>query len=65
MPLIARHLAAKVARCRTLKTSRVINIAGPRQTGQTTLVRDTLHVGLDCGERTTRTFWLKLNTGWR
>jgi predicted AAA+ superfamily ATPase len=43
MELIPRHLAAKVAR--TLKTSRVINIVGPRQTGKTTLVRDILHAG--------------------
>ena len=40
MDLIPRHLAAKVAR--TLQTSRVINIVGPRQTGKTTLVRDML-----------------------
>ena len=43
MDLIPRHLASKVAR--TLKTSRVINIVGPRQTGKTTLVRDILHAG--------------------
>jgi predicted AAA+ superfamily ATPase len=43
MELIPRHLAAKVARA--LKTSRVINIVGPRQTGKTTLVRDILQVG--------------------
>jgi predicted AAA+ superfamily ATPase len=43
MELIPRHLATKVAR--TLKTSRVINIVGPRQTGKTTLVRDILHAG--------------------
>jgi predicted AAA+ superfamily ATPase len=43
MELIPRHLAAKVAR--TLKTSRVINIVGPRQTGKTTLVRDILNAG--------------------
>lgn len=43
MDLIPRHLATKVAR--TLKTSRVINIVGPRQTGKTTLVRDILHAG--------------------
>jgi predicted AAA+ superfamily ATPase len=40
MHLIPRHLAGKVTR--TLKTSRVINIVGPRQTGKTTLVRDLL-----------------------
>ncbi len=40
MDLIPRHLTAKVAR--TLQTSRVINIVGPRQTGKTTLVRDML-----------------------
>jgi len=40
MDLIPRHLAGKVAR--TLQTSRVINIVGPRQTGKTTLVRDML-----------------------
>jgi predicted AAA+ superfamily ATPase len=40
MDLIPRHLAGKVAR--TLRTSRVINIVGPRQTGKTTLVRDML-----------------------
>jgi predicted AAA+ superfamily ATPase len=40
MDLIPRHLATKVAR--TLQTSRVINIVGPRQTGKTTLVRDML-----------------------
>jgi predicted AAA+ superfamily ATPase len=43
MDLIPRHLATKVAR--TLRTSRVINIVGPRQTGKTTLVRDILHAG--------------------
>jgi predicted AAA+ superfamily ATPase len=43
MNLIPRHLATKIAR--TLKTSRVINIVGPRQTGKTTLVRDILHAG--------------------
>jgi predicted AAA+ superfamily ATPase len=40
LDLIPRHLTAKVAR--TLQTSRVINIVGPRQTGKTTLVRDML-----------------------
>ena len=40
MDLIPRHLTRKVAR--TLQTSRVINIVGPRQTGKTTLVRDML-----------------------
>ncbi len=40
MDLIPRHLTSKVAR--TLQTSRVINIVGPRQTGKTTLVRDML-----------------------
>ncbi len=40
MDLIPRHLTGKVAR--TLQTSRVINIVGPRQTGKTTLVRDML-----------------------
>ena len=40
MDLIPRHLTAKVAR--TLQTSRVVNIVGPRQTGKTTLVRDML-----------------------
>jgi len=43
MNLIPRHLATKIAR--TLKTSRVVNIVGPRQTGKTTLVRDILHAG--------------------
>jgi hypothetical protein len=43
MGRIPLHLAAKVAR--TLKTSRVINIVGCRQTGHTTLVRDILPVG--------------------
>ena len=40
MNLIPRHLAAQVAR--TLQTSRVVNLVGPRQTGKTTLVRDLL-----------------------
>ena len=40
MDLIPRHLTRKVAR--TLQTSRVINIVGPRQAGKTTLVRDML-----------------------
>jgi hypothetical protein len=40
MDLIRRHLAGKIAR--TPRTSRVINIVGPRQTGKTTLVRDML-----------------------
>jgi predicted AAA+ superfamily ATPase len=40
MDLIPRHLASHVAR--TLQTSRVVNIVGPRQTGKTTLVRDML-----------------------
>ena len=40
MGLIPRHLTDKVAR--TLQTSRVINVVGPRQTGKTTLVRDML-----------------------
>jgi predicted AAA+ superfamily ATPase len=40
MHLIPRHLAGKIVR--TLRTSRVINIVGPRQTGKTTLVRDML-----------------------
>ncbi len=39
----SRHQATKVAR--TLKTSSVINVVGPRQTGKTTLVRDILHAG--------------------
>ena len=38
MALIPRHLAAKLLS--TLRTTRVINIVGPRQTGKTTLVRD-------------------------
>jgi uncharacterized protein len=38
--IIPRHLAEKVAR--TLPSSRVVNIVGPRQTGKTTLVRDML-----------------------
>lgn len=38
MELIPRHLAGKIAD--TLRTSRVINVVGPRQTGKTTLVRD-------------------------
>src|SRR5205085_270740 len=36
--LIPRHLTEKLAS--TLRTTRVINIVGPRQTGKTTLVRD-------------------------
>jgi len=40
MDLIPRHLTTKVGR--TLKTSRVINLVGARQTGKTTLVRDML-----------------------
>jgi hypothetical protein len=38
MELIPRHLAGTIAD--TLRTSRVINVVGPRQTGKTTLVRD-------------------------
>lgn len=38
MDIIPRHLTAKVAS--TLRTTRVINIVGARQTGKTTLVRD-------------------------
>ncbi len=38
MDIIPRHLAAKVVA--TLRTSRVINVVGPRQAGKTTLVRD-------------------------
>ena len=38
MDIIPRHLAARVAA--TLRTSRVINVVGPRQAGKTTLVRD-------------------------
>src|SRR5580692_7899153 len=38
MDIIPRHLTARVAS--TLRTTRVINIVGPRQTGKTTLVRD-------------------------
>ena len=38
MDIIPRHLAENVAR--TLRTTRVINIVGPRQAGKTTLVRD-------------------------
>ncbi|MDE2496042.1 MAG: ATP-binding protein [Alphaproteobacteria bacterium] len=38
MDIIPRHLAEIVAD--TLRTTRVINIVGPRQTGKTTLVRD-------------------------
>jgi predicted AAA+ superfamily ATPase len=38
MTLIPRHMAEKIAS--TLRTTRVINIVGPRQTGKTTLVRD-------------------------
>ena len=40
MNLIPRHLATQMAR--TLQTSRVVNLVGPRQTGKTTLVRDML-----------------------
>jgi hypothetical protein len=40
MNLIPRHLAGEVAR--TLQTSRVLNIVGPRRTGKTTLVKDML-----------------------
>lgn len=36
--LVPRHLAERVET--TLRTTRVINIVGPRQTGKTTLVRD-------------------------
>src|SRR5713226_2126119 len=36
--LIPRHLTEKLTS--TLRTTRVINIVGPRQTGKTTLVRD-------------------------
>src|SRR5438045_4235001 len=36
--LIPRHLTEKLASA--LRTTRVINIVGPRQTGKTTLVRD-------------------------
>lgn len=38
MDLIPRHLTEKIVS--TLKTTRVINIVGPRQTGKTTVVRD-------------------------
>jgi predicted AAA+ superfamily ATPase len=38
MDLIPRHLTEKIGT--TLKTTRVINIVGPRQTGKTTVVRD-------------------------
>jgi predicted AAA+ superfamily ATPase len=38
MNIIPRHLAASVSA--TLRTSRVINVVGPRQAGKTTLVRD-------------------------
>jgi len=38
MDIVPRHLARKVET--TLRTTRVINIVGPRQTGKTTLVRD-------------------------
>jgi predicted AAA+ superfamily ATPase len=38
MDLIPRHLTEKIGS--TLKTTRVINIVGPRQTGKTTVVRD-------------------------
>ena len=38
MDIIPRHLAARVVA--TLRTSRVINVVGPRQAGKTTLVRD-------------------------
>jgi predicted AAA+ superfamily ATPase len=38
MDIIPRHLAATVGS--NLRTTRVVNIVGPRQTGKTTLVRD-------------------------
>jgi predicted AAA+ superfamily ATPase len=38
--LIPRHLTERLAS--TLRTSRVINVVGPRQSGKTTLVRDML-----------------------
>ncbi len=38
MDLLARHLTGRVDRM--LRTSRVVNIVGPRQAGKTTLVRD-------------------------
>jgi len=38
MDIVPRHLAATVAA--TLRTTRIINIVGPRQSGKTTLVRD-------------------------
>ena len=38
MDIIPRHLTARVVSA--LRTTRVINIVGPRQTGKTTLVRD-------------------------
>lgn len=40
MALIPRHLTERLAS--TLRTSRVINVVGPRQSGKTTLVRDML-----------------------
>lgn len=40
MTLIPRHLTERLAS--TLRTSRVINVVGPRQSGKTTLVRDML-----------------------
>ena len=40
MPLIPRHLSARLAAA--LASSRVVNIVGPRQDGKTTLVRDLL-----------------------
>lgn len=40
MTLIPRHLTERLAG--TLRTSRIINVVGPRQSGKTTLVRDML-----------------------
>lgn len=38
MDLIRRHLAARVERA--IRSSRIVNVVGPRQAGKTTLVRD-------------------------
>jgi len=46
---IPRHLTEKLAS--TLRTTRVINIVGPRQTGKTTLVRDMVEADQHCIDR--------------
>lgn len=43
MTILGRHLAQRVERA--LKTSRVVNVVGPRQAGKSTLVRDLIRHG--------------------